>query len=253
MFQSNYNTEMHKSQRLTQEIQKLQKETAMAKTPSEAKENIWIHIFQSMTEIWPLIQILFEKHELVQRAREAINKIRGELGEKRIEATKIMKFLNSKTKEELEELEIMDRIGTILEVKKVLTNNGLMLHLEEKARTMDIGVQGFFRKVESVHKKGIPGLLVINDKLITLSEYKHKILIVEKDGSKFIRIQRSITDKAFLENLQLDLRIQNEIKYIFITRPNFFKYTEMDETYRRLLKVSIPSQNIWEFLCDLIE
>jgi ParB-like chromosome segregation protein Spo0J len=87
MFQSSYNTEMHKSQRLTQEIQKLQKETVMAKTLSEAKENIWMDIIQSMTEIWPLIQIVFEQHELVQRARQAIDKIRGELGEKPTEAT----------------------------------------------------------------------------------------------------------------------------------------------------------------------
>jgi hypothetical protein len=78
---------MHRSQRLTQEIQKLKKEIVMAKTLSEAKEEIWMDIIQSMIEIWPLIQILFEQHELVQRARQAIDKIRGELGEKPTEAT----------------------------------------------------------------------------------------------------------------------------------------------------------------------
>jgi hypothetical protein len=49
-----------------------------------------------------------------------------------IEATKIIKFLNSKTKEELEDLKIEDRMETILEVKRVLTKRGLMLQLEEK-------------------------------------------------------------------------------------------------------------------------
>jgi hypothetical protein len=161
--------------------------------------------------------------------------------------------LNSKTKEELEALEIEDRTKTILEVKKVLTKKGLMLQLEEKAQTMDIGVQRFFSKVDSLHKKGLLGLLVINDKLITLSDYKQNILTVEKDGSKFAGIQGSITGKDFLETLQLDLSIQHEIKYIFITKPTFSKYTEMDETYRRLLKVSIPSQKRWEDLCALIE
>ena len=56
----------------------------------------------------------------MQRARQAIEKIRGELGENIIEATKIIKFLNSNTKEELESLEIENRTETILEVKKVL-------------------------------------------------------------------------------------------------------------------------------------
>jgi hypothetical protein len=93
-----------------------------------------------------------------------------------------------------------------------------------------------------LQKKGLPGLLVLNDKLMTLSDYKQKIATVAKDSSKFSGIQGSITGKAFLETLQLDLNIQHEIKYIFITKPTFAKYTEMDEIYRRLLKVTIPSQ-----------
>ena len=134
-----------------------------------------------------------------------------------------------------------------------MTKKGLMLQLEEKSQTMDIGVQIFFSKVDTLHKKGLPGLLVINDQLVTLSDYKQKILAVAKYGSKFSGIQGSITGKEFLETLQLDLRIQHEIKYIFITKPTFSKYIEMDETYRRLLKVSIPSQKRWEYLCSLIK
>jgi hypothetical protein len=100
-FQLSYNTEMYKSQRLKQELRNLQKETVMAKTLSEAKENIWIDICKSMTKIWPLIQIMFEKHELVQRSKQAIDKIRGELGERPTKANEIIRFLNSKTREEL--------------------------------------------------------------------------------------------------------------------------------------------------------
>jgi hypothetical protein len=96
--------------------------------------------------------------------------------------------LNFEIKEELEALEIEDRTETILEVKNVLTKKGLMLQLEEKAQIMDIGVQRFFSKVDSLHKKGLPGLLVINDKLVTMLDYKQKILIVSKDGSKFSSI-----------------------------------------------------------------
>jgi hypothetical protein len=161
--------------------------------------------------------------------------------------------LNSKTREELEALEIEDRTETILEVKKVITKRGLMLQLEESAQAMDIGVQRFFSKIDSLHKKELTGLFVINDKLITLSDYKQKILTVEKDGSKFARIQGSITGKAFLETLQLDLSIQHEIKYIFIFKPTSAKYIEMDEVYLRLLKVTIPGQKRWDDLCALIE
>jgi hypothetical protein len=54
----------------------------MAKALSEAKENSWMDISKSMAKIWPFINIVFEQHELVEKAREAIGNIRQELGEK---------------------------------------------------------------------------------------------------------------------------------------------------------------------------
>jgi hypothetical protein len=161
--------------------------------------------------------------------------------------------LNSKTREEPKDLKIEDRTKTILEVKRVLTKRGLMLQLEEKAQNMDVGVKRFFNKIDVLQKKGLPGLLVLNDKLMTLSDYKQKIATVAKDNSKFSGIQGSITGKEFLETLQLDLSIQHIIKYIFITEPTFSKYTEMDKVYHMILKVTISSQQRWEELCELIK
>ena len=63
-------------------------------------------ITEYINEIWPMVQIMFEQNELVQRSKKMIEKIRGELGEMPVEATEIIKFLNSKTKEDLEELKI---------------------------------------------------------------------------------------------------------------------------------------------------
>jgi hypothetical protein len=116
---------------------------------------------------------------------------------------------------------------------------------------MDLGVQRFFSKIEALHKKGL--LKVINDKLMTLPDYKKRLAEVAKDSSKFSGIQGSIIGKAFLDALQLDISIHHEIWYIFITKPTFAKYIEMDEVYRRLLKVSVPSHLRWEELCELIE
>jgi hypothetical protein len=52
---------------------------------------------------------MYEQHEPIQRSKNAIDKIIGELGEIPTKVNKIIKFLNSKTKEELEALEIEDR------------------------------------------------------------------------------------------------------------------------------------------------
>jgi hypothetical protein len=131
---------MHKSQRLSQHLQQLGKETAMENTLAQAKEKTWIDINKSISEMWPSIQIIFEKHELVQKVRGAFEIIKEELGERPTEAIELIRFQNSKNKQELEELDIEDKTETILEIKKVLTKKGLILWLEEKSQVMDIGV-----------------------------------------------------------------------------------------------------------------
>jgi hypothetical protein len=111
----------------------------------------------------------------------------------------------------------------------------------------------FFIKFEVIHKKWLPGLLVLNGKLITLPDYNQKLKTVAKENSNFVGIQGSIIGKSFLETLQFDLSIQHEIKHISITNPTFSKYTEMDELYRKLLKISIPIKNRWDKICELLE
>jgi hypothetical protein len=74
-----------------------------------------------------------------------------------------------------------------------------------------------------------------------------------KDSSKFAGIQGNITGKAFIDALQWDISIQHEIRYIFLTKPTFAKYIEMDEVYRRMLKVNVPSHVRWEELYDMID
>jgi hypothetical protein len=94
---------------------------------------------------------------------------------------------------------------------------------------------------------------VINDKLMTLPDYKKRLIEVAQDSSKFAGIQANITGRAFMEALQLDISIQHEIKHIFIIKPTFAKYTDMDEVYRRLLKITVPGHIRWEELCDLLD
>jgi hypothetical protein len=144
---------------------------------------------------------MFEQNELLERSKQAVEKIRMELGDMPAQANEIIRFLNSKTREELEELKIEDKTETILEVKRVLTKRGLMLQLEEKIQVMDQGVKKNFNKIDALQKKGLPGMKVINDKLMTLLDYKKRLTEVSKDSSKFAGIQGSITGKAFMDAL----------------------------------------------------
>jgi hypothetical protein len=214
---------------------------------------VWTDFAKSINEIWPMVQIMFEQNELLERSKQAVEKIRTELGDMPAQANGIIRFLNSKTREELEELKIEDRTKTILEVKCVLTKRSLMLQLEEKIQVMDQGVQRFFLKIDTLQRKGLPGMKVINDKLMVLPDYKKKLIKVSKDCAKFVGIQLNITGRAFMEALHLDFEIQHEIKHIFVVKPTFAKYMDMDKVYRRLLKVTVPTHIRWEELCDLLD
>jgi ribosomal protein S3AE len=75
------------SDQLKQELQYLQKQTVVGKTLAEVKESVWTDITKSMNEIWPMIQIMFEQNELVQRTKQAIENIREEMGAMPTKAT----------------------------------------------------------------------------------------------------------------------------------------------------------------------
>jgi len=80
-YQTSFSKEKQVSDQLKQELQQLWKQTMAGKTLFEVKESVWIDITKSMNEIWPMIQIMFEQNELVQRSKQAIKKIREYLGE----------------------------------------------------------------------------------------------------------------------------------------------------------------------------
>lgn len=74
------------------------------------------------------------------------------------EAQRIIKFLNSKTKEELEDSNILDRTTTSMEVKRILTKNNLMIQFENKCKYIELQVRRFNRKFTLLQEKGLPTL-----------------------------------------------------------------------------------------------
>ena len=102
-----YVVELQKSHRQTQRIEQLENESVMAQTLAQANENIWVKINEAITEIWPSIEIFFQQEELVQISKEILEKVKDSLGQIPGEANTLIKVLNSKTKDELEEFEIL--------------------------------------------------------------------------------------------------------------------------------------------------
>ena len=92
-------SETQKSNILTNRIQKLEKELTLKEPLAQAKQQLWGNIINSVNDIWPSIQVMFEQKYLIKEASEAIQKFKEELGNKPEEATEIIKFLKSKNKQ----------------------------------------------------------------------------------------------------------------------------------------------------------
>ena len=74
----------------------------------------------------------------------------------------------SKVKEELKELHNQYRIGTVMEVKRVLTKRNLMIQLENKCKELKLQIKRFNRKFNVLQEKGLPTLRTSNGKLFPL-------------------------------------------------------------------------------------
>lgn len=66
---------MQKSHRLNRRIEEFQSQSLMAQTLAQAKESIWEDISQSITEVWPSIQIIFKREELINRCQVVIDEV----------------------------------------------------------------------------------------------------------------------------------------------------------------------------------
>ena len=143
----------------------------------------------------------------------------------------------------MDDLVVDDRTETILEVKKILTKKNLIVRLEEKCHSLDITVNRFFSRIEPLTQKGLSSLFVINDKLITRQDYVKKLSKIARDTAKFSNIKGTMTGKAFLEALSNDLFIQHEVNHIFVVKPNFSKYTKVDEIYRKVSNLTVPDED----------
>lgn len=164
----------------------------------------------------------------------------------------IIHFLNSKNKYELQELEIPDKTGTILEVKRVLNKRNLMLNLEDKYQTMQLTIDIFMVKFEILRQKGLPNSLV-NDKLMTHKDYNRKIQEVARDQVNTSSMKGIPTRKVLYQSFENLFYLQHEVKHLFVNKPTFAKYTKADEVYRKMLNIQLPDAETWEKLNNLLQ
>jgi len=157
--------------------------------------------------MWPSIHIIFEQEEPVHKVKETIENTKVDLEHGPKEAQKIIKQLNSKTKEELEDFNILDRKTIVMELKRIMTKYNSMIHLENKCKYLELQVRRFNKKFTLLQEKGLPTLRNYNSQLIPLENYQAQLCNIGDNASKFTKSKGISSGEAFIQGIQFDLNI----------------------------------------------
>ena len=114
-----------------------------------------------------------------------------------------------------------------------------MRELEEKCESMNTTITRFMVKFTNLTQKGLPDIMVINDKLMPQNDYDKKIREFAKEQVNKPSGQGIPIGKLLLKSFEDLFYLQHEIKHLFVIKPTFARYTEADENFRKLKKIQI--------------
>jgi len=193
---------------------------------------------------------------LIAVAQVEIQKARNLLGQMPEQANGLIHFLNTKTSEELASLDIKDRIGTILTIKRVLTMRTLMQNLERKSQDMQVEVNSFVERFAVLHERGLPSLLGNNECLLRQVEYTHRLnkhVVDQINASSSTSAEKTLpSSQTLYNNLENLFYIEHEVKHLFSVQPNFYRYTDADETLRKLQRHQLLEQQWWQSMLEIL-
>lgn len=120
---------------------------------------------------------------------------------------------------------------------------------------MLVEINSFMENFTVLHNKGLPSPL-INDKLIKHINYVDKLNKYARDQASSSTIASGIkafpTGQVLYDSLENLFYIEHEVKHLFQLQPSFFRYTETDETLRKLKKHKLPEQKWWEDILKIL-
>ena len=241
---------------LKRRIAELEKELALEKVTAQMKAVLWSNIGRSIANQWQYIETMDEQMVLITKANKEIQRARASLGHMPEAATRMINILNYKTSSQLAVMGITNRTETIAIAKRVVTLRNLVGTLERRTQDMQTKINRFLEKFVTLQNRGLPSILSSVGRLLTLENYNKRI-----DAHAVAQIAKqpstsTDTGPASGQNLydRVDnlFFIMNEIDHLFDTPPNFFKYTEADETMGAIINHQLPTQEVWRNLTQII-
>jgi len=172
------------------------------------------------------------------------------------QANKMIHFLNTHNKEQLAALSINSRTDTISTVKRVLTLKGFVQTLEKKCQEMQAEINDFRMRFAALQSRGLPSPVNSSGKLLSHEQYANR---VNNFASNQITASSSTSEETgppseqnIYDKLENLFYIQHEINHLFEVQPNFYRYTEVDETLIKIQRHQFPTENLWQSMLEIL-
>ena len=241
---------------LKRRIAELEKELALEKVTAQMKAVLWSNIGRSIANQWQYIETMDEQMVLITKANREIQRARASLGHMPEAATRMINILNYKTSSQLAVMGITNRTETIAVAKRVVTLRNLVGTLERRTQDMQTEINRFLEKFVALQNRGLPSILSSVGRLLTLDNYNKRI--DAQAGAEISRPPSTSADagpatgQIMYDRVENLFFLMNEIEHLFDTPPNFFKFTEADETLGAILAHQLPTQEVWRNLTQTI-
>jgi len=103
-----------------------------------------------------------------------------------------------------------------------------------------------------LRENGLPSPMVIHDKLMTQEDYIERLKKFSSNEVSTSGVKALPTGKVLYDSLENLFFIENEGNKLFVNKPNFSKYTEVDEIHRKMIRMKLPETEWWTKLTDLL-
>ena len=124
--------------------------------------------------------------------------------------------------------------------------------MEKRCQSIQTDIDSFMLKYGILREKGLPSPMVIHDKLMTQEDYIDKLNKMARSQASTSGMKSLPTGNVLYDGLENLFYIEHEVKHLFTSKPNFSKYTEADEVYRKMIRMKLLDSEWWTNLIDLL-
>ena len=172
------------------------------------------------------------------------------LGNRPEHANQLIDFLNRQDKEELAAIGIVNRTEAVLTAKKVLTLRNYVQTVERKCFEIQAEVDEYQHKMAALQAKGLPSLLSGTVRLISRDQFASRMAAyIENQITASASTSQETgppTGQSLYNKLEGPFFIESEVKHLFEIPPNFYRYTEADETLIKIRRHKMPKEDWWQ-------